>query len=785
MYIKEVALAGLLHDIGKFYQKARNAPINNKGQHPKVSKEFIKTYFDFFNRYVDANVLMEFVARHHERQNFPEELLAGKGEESLKKYTYIVAIADNISSKERDENQLGKKDFRVAPLNCIFNRVDICNKDEKNILSYSSGIYNTKNIFPKEIDKNTNYDNEQLVRNFTDKIDLLVNNPPKNFNHLMVILDNLLKKYLWCIPASSQDKVSDISLYDHLKTTSAIASSLYLYQEHINKINKNNINDEKDKYFLLGFNISNIENYIIMASNCNKKGVSRQLRSRVFFIDMICEAISKRILEEFDLPIQNRIFLIGSKCFILAPKIEEYLIKFKNLIKEINIDLYKKYKGDIYISYDYMILNKTHFENYGEVLDELTKKLELNSNKPFLDILTKDEKWDTSKFILYNNLEDKTLCNNCGKRIIDKNNKLCEECDMQIKIGAMLPKAKYVLFKKASGYNLFLDECISIVEEIKDEEFDYIIKMDYFNEDDNISLPITTKYIANYIPVDENNNTLTFEDIAEKSKGSKKLALIKIDIDNLSYILKYGLRKDEKDIKSEKDFDSISRLDTLSRMLDMFFTGYIKDFIKNEFPYTYCIYSGGNEILLITPFSDAVSLTRKIYISFSDYVGKNNDFTLSTSIVAFSPKTHISLALEECNQNLQKIKNNNGNRVYFMGEYFSYNNFAILFLKIAKTILNDIDKIDINILRRVSKYSQMYRNFYDKKDIMELMFAPLFDRDIKRNYNGIENTEFYKYITKITNNIADYRIKNNELYYIKNVIKYVLLLTKEERKNGI
>ena len=134
MYIKEVALAGLLHDIGKFYQKARNAPINNKGQHPKVSKEFIKTYFDFFNRYVDANVLMEFVARHHEGQNFPEELLAGKGEESLKKYTYIVAIADNISSKERDENQLGKKDFRVAPLNCIFNRVDICNKDEKNIV---------------------------------------------------------------------------------------------------------------------------------------------------------------------------------------------------------------------------------------------------------------------------------------------------------------------------------------------------------------------------------------------------------------------------------------------------------------------------------------------------------------------------------------------------------------------------------------------------------------------------------------------------------------------------
>ena len=108
-----------------------------------------------------------------------------------------------------------------------------------------------------------------------------------------------------------------------------------------------------------------------------------------------------------------------------------------------------------------------------------------------------------------------------------------------------------------------------------------------------------------------------------------------------------------------------------------------------------------------------------------------------------------------------------------MGEYFTYNNFTVLFLNISKIILKDIDKID------------MYRNFYDKKDVMELMFAPLFDRDIDRNYNGLKDTEFYKYIIKITKNIADYRKKNIELYYIKTVIKYILLITKEERQNGI
>lgn len=781
MYFKEIALAGLLHDIGKFYQKAKKY---NTGKHPKVSKEFIKKYFDFFSQYVDdANALMEFVARHHER-NFEEEFLAGSGDEKLKKYTYIVAIADNISSSERDESKFGT-DYRVAPLNCVFNRID--NKDGK-VLSYSSGEYNVQNIFPKEIEKNTDYNNEVLIENFTNKMDLLVKNPPKNFNHLMIILDGLLKKYLWCIPACSYDLISDISLYDHLKTTSAIASCLYLYQENIDKINRNNINDEKNKYLLVGFNFSSIQNYIMMASNCNKKGVSRQIRSRSFFVDMISETIAIQILEQFNLPIQNKIFSIGGKYIILIPNIEGNAEKFENLMQNITDDLYKKYKGDICINYTYEEINKKAFENYGQVLDVFTKKLETKKLKPFLNVLTKDNKWDKESFVLYNDLSNKKMCTQCGKRIIDKDEEICDECNMQIKIGAMLPKAKYVLFKKGKGYKLFLDNCIELVEEITNNDFDYAIQIDGFDKEENINFPINKKYMANYVPLDKNNNALTFEEIAEKSKGTKKLALIKIDVDNLSYILKQKLKKDketdELDNKN-KDTDTISRIDTFSRMIDMFFTGYIKDIISKEFKYTYCVYSGGDDLLLITPFSDAVNLTRKIIVSFNEYVGKNDYFTLSTSIVSFSPKTHISIVLEECNKNLQDIKNKGGNRIYFMGEKFSTNIFPKLFSNRANIIINEIKEIDVNILKRVSKYSQMYRNFLKNKDVMELMFEPLFNRDIERNYKGLEKTEFYKYIKKVTENIADYRNVNKEFYYMKTIIKYALLITKEERNNGI
>lgn len=107
------------------------------------------------------------------------------------------------------------------------------------------------------------------------------------------------------------------------------------------------------------------------------------------------------------------------------------------------------------------------------------------------------------------------------------------------------------------------------------------------------------------------------------------MALIKINVDNLSYILKQCFRKDDK------GYDTISRVDTFSRMLDTFFTQYIKELLKTEFKGTYCIYSGGDDLILISPFSDATKITRCINLEFNNYVGKNNNFTLSVSEKTF------------------------------------------------------------------------------------------------------------------------------------------------------
>ena len=65
-YVKEVQLAGILHDIGKFYQKsgrkgAEVAGIMVKGHHAQVSSSFIENYRKQFIKYdIDVDDILRF-----------------------------------------------------------------------------------------------------------------------------------------------------------------------------------------------------------------------------------------------------------------------------------------------------------------------------------------------------------------------------------------------------------------------------------------------------------------------------------------------------------------------------------------------------------------------------------------------------------------------------------------------------------------------------------------------------------------------------------------------------
>lgn len=774
MYFKEIVLAGLFHDIGKFYQKGNREyikKIDNTGKHPTISKDFIEKYYNFFDKFVDVDVLIEVASRHHESSSFPKELLCEYATDKIKPYCYLVSTSDNLSSSERDEKAEKTENYKTKMLDCVFNRIN--RNENTKVISYNLDAYNCNSIFPNNQEKNDTEKNSIIINKFTEEFDELEKNPPKSFNDLVIVLDNLFKKYLWAVPSSTIDNISDVSLYDHSKTTSAIASALYLYHNEENSFKKESIKkNEESKFLLLGINIPNIEKYILSIADYNVSDTSKRLRARSFFVDLLLENINHNILNNLGLTIFNKIMSVGGKSYLLIPNTKNTNEKVVTLLKDIERNIFTKFKGDISIQYDFIEMNKTSFKNYSKVIMELSERLDKLKTRQFSSILTTNNNWVEDEFLIYKNINNKTLCPVCRNRIISKELKCCKECDYQFKIGTDLPKSKYVLmnYSKDSSTNFRL------VSNLDDKEFDYAIKLDGFYEKDYINKPVIIKNTLNYVPIDKDENTLSFDEISKKSKGCNKLGAVKFDIDNLGMIFKEGFKF------KENNLGTMSRTSTMSRMIDIFFTEYVRDIINTKYPYTYCVYYGGDDLILISTLSDISNLVIDVYNKFFEFVGQNNSITISSSVVSFSPKTHISQVIENCNKKLT-ISKQKGNSVYFIDEVFSISDFKYQINQNSKAILSAMKKEDTSIFRRIQKYSQMYREFLDG-DTKKLRFVYLLNRDIKRNYN-LRNLEkyqphFYKYIVEIEKNSLNYDkgiIK--DLYFANTIIKYCFDITKE------
>ena len=79
------------------------------------------------------------------------------------------------------------------------------------------------------------------------------------------------------------------------------------------------------------------------------------------------------------------------------------------------------------------------------------------------------------------------------------------------------------------------------------------------------SLPIAI-YCAKPYDRESEKEIFSFEELAEKSQGSKKLGAVRMDVDNLGKIFTSGLPENQR---------NITRISSLSRMMNYFFKGYL------------------------------------------------------------------------------------------------------------------------------------------------------------------------------------------------------------------
>ena len=756
-----VSLAGLLHDFGKFTNRSSNYVKNIKNKeyktykHPVLSKEFI--CFLEENKIIESSELLEnlkeLVLKHHESYTFKEVNLSVKDikNEKLQRIGNIVARADNYSAAERrnetvENNQKENTHWMRKPLNSIFETISLDNYVNREVTSYFAYKLKTLNyetIFPQRlatgIDANSFKGNkeEELYNHISNFLEEVKKINSSSYDIFFSQLYLLMEKYMWCIASDTQTKISDISLFDHLKSTSALALSSYKYHKENNLLENGNQPKEKIKQFriLIG-DVSGIQNFIY--DDIKSEGAAKTLGGKSFFVKMISDAIALYLIKEFELSLTNIILTAGGKFYILLQNTEDSMKKIEEIKEKLNNYLYKEFFGQLFVNIVTLEVNGDEIaKKFTKILEKGNRELNWQKDKRFFNQIKGNPIFDVEY-------------RDDGTTALDRINEKFKE------MGGKIPKAKFIGIRynhEGDNKNTFqILENMSIQffkskEEIntsgKNEKIDIVISLN--NIEIVEKFPTILRFISNYAPLEENGRSLkSFEGISDAATGNKKIAVYKADVDNLGMIFSIGFKKNknisdeelEKDEKEkEDDFRSISRISTLSRNMEYFFSYWmnsifekgkmeiwLRDKIKKEIDLRdiYVLYSGGDDLVIIGPWDKIIYVSYLIRKNFEQFVTENNEITLSGGIAISHPKLRIINGIDNAGELEEKSKeiDKDKNALTLFDRSFKWDEFEKIFEfaeRLQRIYGNKEEKgiITQAFLYRCLNYTEMAEKLYE------------------------------------------------------------------------
>ena len=371
-YRYEIATAGLIHDIGKLYQKSSSSPLyrSKSYEHPLIAGDFIDKFEDVFLQVFNSselNFIKECAVRHHTAQSFPDSVNPDKASGEMKKYCNIINYADNISSGERTGvgGVHGVKEGAVMHPILTYAEKSKCglkvvtNETTQQcykLTKYSD--YNLRITSYKTNKKELVYHSEEDYNKFISAFEEDMNNIKAStkedfFNKLMFTI----RDYTWCVPSDASDLVHDISLYQHLVTTSGIAVALYSNADSEDFFN-NFAKTASESWNVLTLTLDKAEEYVL---NTSKYGVSilDEITNNYTKVLSVIDTVVKSILDKYELT--SSCILIQNNSF------EKYVIvssvacdDIKNYLREVNQFLFNEFDGSLLFSYSLSrVYNKT------------------------------------------------------------------------------------------------------------------------------------------------------------------------------------------------------------------------------------------------------------------------------------------------------------------------------------------------------------------------------------------------------------------------------------------
>ncbi len=358
--VTKIALAGLLHDIGKFAEDGMYASpdfINsNEGLYqPTFNGQPTHRHAVYTAAFIDH--IEKLLPRQFNKAGWglddPFINLAAGHHKPGTPLQWIVAIADRISSGwdrnnfDREYNHaIAWQDYRKTRLLPIFE--SLLRDDRRDRLDYGYR-YSLKEITPQSIfpllkqeaepegDEEAREEYKKLFNEFVFALEKLYHKEA-NIELWFEHLDSLLLIYTSMIPAARAGKVTpNVSLYDHLRGVSALAAALYLYHRDVGAMTIEAIRDyDPQKFLLIGGDFYGIQDFIFSDSGEAGKSRAKILRGRSFAVSLYCELAADMLCRTIGLPSTSLVLNVAGKFTLIAPNTKAVRESVRDVESKIN-----------------------------------------------------------------------------------------------------------------------------------------------------------------------------------------------------------------------------------------------------------------------------------------------------------------------------------------------------------------------------------------------------------------------------------------------------------------
>ena len=695
------ALAGLLHDVGKFAQRAGW----RSGPHTEIGGEFVR----------------QCVPQSWRERLYP---VIGHHNKPLSGYeTKIVALADRLSAGERaDETQ--EQPRQLLSIFCCVETQDAKGRPqsapEKSYQALKPLALEREVLFPgvewgaPKVQRGY----QDLWRDFATEMQGLQQAHQVQGN-LGVYLENvllLMQRYAWCIPSAYYRSLPDVSLYDHGRMTGALAACLSGKSEAVlDQVLRAPEQSTESIAILVGGDISGVQDFIYTITD---RGATSALRGRSFYLQLLTEAAARYVLRRLELPITNLIYQGGGAFYLLARA--EDSRKLVEIQREISHILLAYHRGDLYLALAGVPLAAADFYD-GRISgkwEELVQALRGVKQRRFAEL---DPALLAQVFRPqdHGGNQDKQ-CQVCGLEhpgTADKDGtRKCPPCISYEALGDDLRRAAYLwlaevdipqplsnplaqtpggwedslaAFGMRAGVVGRLNEiprnggrCLLLA--LKDESLQALRP--------DVQTAVGRRFLVNVTPIITKaeidqfrgkvdglpvaGSVKPFSVLTEESRGIKRLGILRMDVDNLGEIFASGLGKRA----------TLSRVAALSFAISLYFEGWV-GWIAEEMnaesdakhkDTLYSIYSGGDDLFFVGAWDRVVELARRIRADLTPFAANHPGIHTSAGIVLVSGKYPLAQAARDAGEAEGCAKRRDGkDALDFLGQTTAWARFGL------------------------------------------------------------------------------------------------------------